>query len=226
MSELEQLLATLTEPIGDQYPRPWMSALDEPETAEVFIVGQNQAKRFPDTVSHQRFVDSLYNRNGETGRALYDEITGCKPSKTRARLDALASQLCFARTLETNVVCFSTESARELDDTVNAEGRTRGAKVFETILAYIQPKLLITHGVGTLKLAAELVPGFPGALRPAETADELRPRQIRLSPLGSTLNTTLIAIPTQSVHQALFKNWATHWPSIERRLVYFVRQLV
>ena len=62
----EDNIRQLTQPINNQYPRPWMTDLKNPKQAKVFIVGKNQAKTFQvDQVgSHQKYLDYLFNRNG------------------------------------------------------------------------------------------------------------------------------------------------------------------
>lgn len=52
--------------------------------ATVFIVGKNQAKTFPESrLNHDRHMDGLFNRSGETARGIYDEMTGGGTSPIR-----------------------------------------------------------------------------------------------------------------------------------------------
>jgi hypothetical protein len=82
----------------------------DPSLATVFIVGYNPAKQYRvETVQHERHIDALFNRNGETCRSFYSEIT--KESPSRTNIEMLAGKL-FAvgvtAILETNVICYAT----------------------------------------------------------------------------------------------------------------------
>ncbi|MGH8785982.1 MAG: hypothetical protein ACREYA_12975 [Cupriavidus necator] len=90
-SDFEAVIGHLTQPVGGQYPRPWMTSLRDPMRARVFIVGQNQAKNYPIGLvgSHGRHMDALFNRNGEGCRELYDEITNPSfPNTTTSTSDS------------------------------------------------------------------------------------------------------------------------------------------
>src|SRR5690606_16544543 len=105
---------------------PWMSDLENPLASSVLAVGKNQAKGYPvNRVSHRRHLDALFNRNGETCRGLYDEITGGKPSPTRTNTDVFRAVLAahgIASVLETNVVCYSTPMSGDLRLVAHAGG--------------------------------------------------------------------------------------------------------
>ena len=110
-SEFESTIAELTQPINGQYPRPWMTTLEDPTLAEVFVVGMNQAKTFSAATvgSHERYLDALFNRNGQSCRKLYDEASGGSPSPTRKNMDSLGrclKQHGITNVLETNVICY------------------------------------------------------------------------------------------------------------------------
>lgn len=144
----------MTQPHNGQYPRPWMTKTCDPLHARVFIVGKNQAKAYPvDKVgNHDRHIDAVFNRNGESCDALYDFICEGKPSKSRPIIRSLSS--CLAQrgihdVLETNVVCYSTPMSRHLAKAVHAGGVKKGEEIFHTLLSTIQPLVLIVHGQGT-----------------------------------------------------------------------------
>lgn len=81
--EFATAIHELTKPLNDQFPRPWMTELADPLAAKVFIVGRNQAKGFHSSrLTHRRHIDALFNRNGESCRKVYDEMTGFSPSPT------------------------------------------------------------------------------------------------------------------------------------------------
>lgn len=152
----EECIRRLTNPVGDQYPRPWMTDLTDPLFACVFIVGHNQAKPFcvRQVGSHDRFMDALFNRNGQSCRGLYNEITGQSPSPTRCHLDNLTARLKTRgvdRVLETNVVCYSTAMSDKLQKPEAKAGREAGQAVFRSLIEWIRPSVLIVHGAGTTK---------------------------------------------------------------------------
>ena len=151
--QFEGAITRLTNPLNGQFPRPWMTDFADPLSAEVFIVGKNQSKSYDMTrLLHKRHIDALFNRNGETCRSVYNEITGDHPSPTRKNIDSfnriLAAQN-ISRVLETNVICYSTPMSRDLLLQVHSGGTVRGAEIFRTLLHYVKPKVLIAHGAGT-----------------------------------------------------------------------------
>lgn len=154
--KLEAAIGQLTQPVGGQYPRPWMTDLQDPMKAKVFIVGKNQANDYPvvQVGSHARHIDALYNRNGQGCRALYDEITAGQPSETRPNIDDLTRRLTLAGVegiLETNVICYSTPMSVQLHQEKHAAGAVRGDLIFRTLLAHIRPPVLIVHGADATK---------------------------------------------------------------------------
>lgn len=165
MSELEDVVRKLTRPINGQYPRPWMTSMKDPARARVFVVGRNQATGFPENAieSHAAYLDALFNRNGRSARALYDQIRtaeGRGPSPTRKNLDSLTSALLGAgvtEVLETNVICYSTPMSRDLSRAQHDGGRQRGTEIFTALLDVIRPAVLIAHGSGTHRDLARLL---------------------------------------------------------------------
>ena len=154
MDKFEEKIRELTEPINGQLPRPWMTRMRNPLEADVFIVGRNQRTRYSATeIQHQRHLDALFNRNGESCRGLYDEVTKGKPSRTRRKMDDLAARLNqrnIHNILETDVVCYSTSMSADLSKQANAGGASRGKEIFRYLLAEIAPAVLIVHGAGSV----------------------------------------------------------------------------
>ena len=112
MDKFEEKIREMTEPINGQLPRPWMTRMRNPLEADVFIVGRNQRNPYSAIeILHQRHLDALFNRNGESCRGLYDAVTKGKPYPTRRNMDDLAARLNqrnIHNILETDVVCYST----------------------------------------------------------------------------------------------------------------------
>lgn len=163
-TELEAIIRALTEPLNGQYPRPWMTELQDPRQAKVFIVGKNQAKTFlADQVgTHKRFLDALFNRNGQSCRRLYDRMTAGRPSPTptRQNIDRLNRNLNRAgvrEILETNVICYSTGMSPELDRLEHVGGKDRGRLIFRTLLEHIRPPVIIAHGADTRRELARVL---------------------------------------------------------------------
>jgi hypothetical protein len=169
---LEQALRPLLQPVEGQYPRPWMTAHDDPASCRVFIVGANQAKRYDAHAveSFDAYCNALFNRGDETCRALYDRMTEGQPSPTRRNLDAAVNALSkvgIRDVLETNVVCYSTPMSADLGLGVNARGREQGEAIFRLLLEHTKPAIVWVHGAGAAKRLRSVVPGLPH-LQPGE----------------------------------------------------------
>ena len=151
-NRFEERIRELTQPINGQLPRPWMTAMTDPLEANVFIVGMNQSREYPAwDIPHQRHLDALFNRNGESCRGLYDETTGGRPSRSRRNIDELVARLNrwgIHDILETSVVCYSTGMSRYLSAQAHAGGARHGEEIFRYLLAEIAPAVLIVHGGG------------------------------------------------------------------------------
>lgn len=151
--DFEGAISKLTEPVNGQYPRPWMTDLTDPRSADVFVVGKNQRNGYETSrLTHQRHLAALFNRNGESCRGVYDEITALRPSPTRVNTDRFRKALAvegISRVLETNVVCYSTPMSNDLRLPQHKGGSIRGSDIFRALLHFIQPKVLIAHGSGT-----------------------------------------------------------------------------
>lgn len=154
-SKFEENIRRLTEQINGQLPRPWMTDMKNPLEADVFIVGRNQATEYEaKKISHQRHMDALFNRNGESCRALYNEVRGGKPSRTRQNIDRFVAQLKHRDVLnviETDVVCYSTPKSADLRHSSHAGGRARGKEIFRYLLDAIAPAVVVVYGAGSAK---------------------------------------------------------------------------
>ena len=129
MNRFEEKIRELTMPINGQLPRPWMTTMTNPREAGVFIVGRNQRKGYPSRdISHQRHLDALFNRKGESCRGLYDSVTNDRPSPTRKNTDRLVCRLNRRNIhdiLETNVICYSTPMSADLRKSAHDGGAGR-----------------------------------------------------------------------------------------------------
>ncbi len=162
MSDFEEVVKQLTRPLNDQYPRPWMTKLADPTQAKVFVVGKNQAKGYPieKVGPHSRHMDALFNRNGQSCRSLYNEVTGGHPSPARLNIENLTSrleQLGVPEVLETNVICYSTPMSSDLSLPFHTGGRARGREIFRALLHFVRPKVLIVHGSGASRELSKLL---------------------------------------------------------------------
>ncbi len=147
MTKFEESIRNLIGPFEGQVLRPWMTDLKDPTTANVFVVGINQATTYPAKML-ERHIDALFNRNGETNCSLYAEIRETAPSPTRKAIMQLTCALKERglNVLETNVFCSSTPKYKDLTDSE----KSRGFKVFQAVFT-IQPKVLIVQGEPTRK---------------------------------------------------------------------------
>lgn len=155
MSELETSIRALTEPINGQYPRPWLTDIKDVENARVFTVGRNQRNGFPVNVvgSHDRYIDTLFNRGDTTCRQLYDSVTGA-PSPTRRNTDRLVDVLRrhgVSDIIQTNVICYSTPMSADLHRPEHKGGKETGTELFRSIYGIIKPRVLIAHGTQTAR---------------------------------------------------------------------------
>ena len=161
MDKFEEKIRELTKPINGQLPRPWITKMKNPLEADVFIVGRNQSTPyFATEIRHQRHLDALFNRNGESCRGLYDEVTKGKPSRTRPNMDNLAARLNqrnIHNILETDVICYSTPMSADLRKLANAGGARKGEEIFRYLLAEIAPTVLIVHGVGSTEHVSRIL---------------------------------------------------------------------
>jgi hypothetical protein len=156
-SRLEQSIRQLTHPINGQYPRPWMTDLEPPDSARVFLIGRNWGVPYSVQAvgSHNRFINAHFNRQGESCQRLYEEITVSRPTRTKIVYEELLR--VFAKQgvediLLTNIICYGTTgSASALRRPEHSGGRERGVEVFRSLLETITPPVLICHGVGTAK---------------------------------------------------------------------------
>jgi hypothetical protein len=198
-----------------------MTVLSDPTDAKVLIVGQNQAKTYPaDRLTQQRYLDAHFNRNGESCRSLYDELTCGQASRTRPNIDILSAELAFAGVVETNVICYSTPSAADLREAFHAPGEAHGAAIFLTLLDEIRPIVIIVHGAGTIDLARQNVRGLPQLVEP-RGPDEIRAEAAELDPCGERFSTHIVVIPSLSPPR--FNQWSKWWPQARQRIVTVVR---
>lgn len=161
----ESAIAAATRPVNGQLPRPWMTDLQDPLRARVLVVGRNPARGYDAaTLDQRRHLDALFNRNGESCRGLYNELTGT-PSLTRRNIDLLRALLHDAgvdQVLETNVICYASPMSADLASPVHAGGREAGTALFRLLLEAVRPRVLIAHGAGTIHdLAAILGVALP-----------------------------------------------------------------
>jgi hypothetical protein len=157
----EETIRALTRPINGQYPRPWMTRASDPRACKVFIVGKNQRNGYcQEALTHDRHLDALFNRNGETCRGIYDELTQGKPSPTRKNTDRLVDRLArlgVRDVLETNVICYSSPMSADLRLDSNAGGAARGGELFLYLIDAIDPRVMIVHGAGAEKQLSKIL---------------------------------------------------------------------
>lgn len=166
MDSLETLARRLTTAINGQYPRPWMTDLTNPAEAEVFVVGYNPATAYEvGTVKYERHLNALFNRNGESCRRFYAELTPGTPSRDNIEMfTQKLAQTGVVSVIETNVVCYATKSKSDLSKPEHAGGEERGIEIFRALIGEIRPKAIVVHGKGVsekFRKALNLPPSFP-----------------------------------------------------------------
>lgn len=200
MHAVEQFVRELTVEINGQYPRPWMTELIDPFTASVFVVGFNPASAYNSKdVDYERYIDSLFNRRGETCKNFYLEVT--RQSSTRGNIEMFSNKLRLAgvtSVLETNVICYATKKSKHLTLPEHAGGRERGKTIFRSLVRKICPRVIVVHGKGVAK---EFSTAFD--LRLPLPSPPMSPAQIVEYELEG--NTTLLVIPSLALPG--FNNW-------------------
>jgi hypothetical protein len=101
-----------------------------------------------------------FNRNGESCRDLYDELTDGRPSPTRKNTDRLVEYLAqqgVHRVLETNVICYSSPMSADLRQETHSGGAARGEELFQYLVHAIDPRVLIVHGAGARKQLSRIL---------------------------------------------------------------------
>jgi hypothetical protein len=130
-----------------------MTRLKAPQSAKVFVVGYNFAVPYmANAVNYERFIDSLFNRNGESCQAFYEKMTGKTP--TRSNIEMFSKKLADAgcdSVVETNVVCYGTKKRSCLRLPTHQGGKKHGIKIFRTLIEEIQPKAIVVYGKGVCK---------------------------------------------------------------------------
>lgn len=62
LESLEMHVRELTTELNGQYPRPWMTDSNEPQCAQVFVVGYNPATAYESSrVDYERHTDAASN---------------------------------------------------------------------------------------------------------------------------------------------------------------------
>jgi hypothetical protein len=175
MNNFEMVIRDLTRPLNGQYPRPWMTHLRNPLEAQLFVVGRNQRNGFDceRLGTHDRHIDGLFNRNGETCRGIYNEMTGGKPSPTRKNTDRFVQILNrqgVTAILETNVICYSSPMSNDLRLEQHKGGAKKGEEIFRYIWSEICPSTVVVHGAGAAKQLSKIIgtqlPTAPDSLAP------------------------------------------------------------
>ena len=138
-----------------------MTKMKNPERARIFVVGYNDAVEFPASIiTHEQFLNALFNRGSPDCRGLYDKVTAGNPRRSRKNIDQLTDALesrGFKDVLETNVICYSTRMGRVIKSPEHRGGFERGTKIFQVLFESIRPKVIIIHGDGARKEVEKLL---------------------------------------------------------------------
>ena len=200
MHTFEKLVRELTVEINGQYPRPWMTELIDPSVANVLVVGLNPASAYSiRSVDYERYINSLFNRDGETCKDFYLEVT--RQSPTRGNIEKFSEKLKLAgvtNILETNVNCYSTKKSKDLSLPEHAGGREQGRRIFHSLVDQIKPRVIVVHGSGVAK---ELAKTF-GLRKPWPSPPK---SQDKIEQFDLTSSTTVFVIPSLALPG--YNNW-------------------
>lgn len=185
----EQAIAQATQPINDQLPRPWMTDLVDPLSAQVFIIGRNPARPYDArSLTHERHLDALFNRKGQSCRSLYNELAR-KASPTRHNVDlfrGLLAEVGVDSILETNVICYASPMSSDLAKPAHTGGRGAGKAIFRLLLESIRPRVILAHGAGTVGDLAKIL----GTELPVARSEPGTPMNVIVG------GTTLVLLPS------------------------------
>ena len=151
-------------------------------------------------IPHQRHLDALFNRNGESCHGLYDETTGGKPSRTRRNIDGLVARLNrhdIHNILETNVICYSTAMSADLSTQAHAGGAGKEEEIFRCLLSEIAPIVLVVHGVRSVERISTILK--INRLKAPRSADEIHDVQTEQH----------LIIPIPSLAPPGFNKWSS-----------------
>ena len=130
-----------------------MTRLKAPQSAKVFVVGYNFAVPYmANTVNYERYINSLFNRNGESCQAFYEEMTSKTP--TRSNIEMFSKKLANAgcdSVIETNVICYGTKKKNCLRLPKHRGGKELGIKIFLNLVKEIRPKAIVVYGKANCK---------------------------------------------------------------------------
>lgn len=179
-----------------------MSTTKGPTKATTFIVGRNQATPFPVELvgSQERFLDAIFNRNGQDHAALYARVRarlGNGPSPTQnniERLTALLERHGVRGALETNVICYSSPMSSDLQNADDRRGKEAGMRVFAALLRAIRPRVIIAHGTATRVDLGKIV-GTSLPKPPRGPLDEVATDEVALPGAASEPRTLVFVIP-------------------------------
>lgn len=207
MTDLETKIRELTKPINGQYPRPWMTKMKNPERARIFVVGYNDAIEFrASKITHEQFLNALFNRGSPDCRGLYDKVTAGKPRPSRKNIDQLTDALesrGFKDVLGTNVICYSTPMGPDIKSPEHRGGFERGTKIFQVLFESIRPKVIIIHGECARKQVGKLL----GIKLPKASNEptELSEREISLNGVVITIITIKSLSPPEASKWAAWR---------------------
>jgi hypothetical protein len=203
MNPFESLIRELTSEINGQYPRPWMTDSKNPSSTQIFIIGYNPARAYAtDQINYERYIDSLFNRNGEDCRSFYREVTSASP--TRGNIEMFADKLKkhgITDILETNVVCYGAAKKKYLSRPEHTGGKEHGIRIFLKLLNEIQPKAVVVHGAGVAKEFSKALGLRPALPSPPNTPDKFVQYDLESG-------TTIFVIPSLALPG--FQNWPTY----------------
>jgi hypothetical protein len=164
-----------------------MTSLEDPQSAKVFVVGYNFAVPYmANTVNYERFIDSLFNRNGESCEAFYEEMTNMTPTRTRSNIKWFSRKLAKAgcdSVIETNVICYGTRKKN---------------KIFLNLVKEIRPKAIVVYGVGVCE-------EFSQALELSSPLPVPPKRKNKFEQGKLADGTPVLVIP--SLGEPAFRNW-------------------
>jgi hypothetical protein len=168
-----------------------MTGLKDPKSAKVFVVGYNPVTPYMAyAVNYERFIDSLFNRNGEDCGGFYAEYRrsrGERLKKTPARgnIEWFSEKLRRTGTdaiIETNVVCYG-GSKESMSLPEHKGGKERGIEIFRILVAEIRPKVIIVHSKGASdEFNRNFRETFGFISDPPRTGDEIAQVKLKIGP--------------------------------------------
>jgi hypothetical protein len=146
--KLEDAVCSMIQPAGDQYPRPWMTMMSNPEEANIFTIGKHPSTKYLSRdIDKKEHFNSLFNNPPMSCHDVYHRIRPKGNTPTRQKLEIIKKKLnskSLEMIIDTNVSIINYDSI--INRTEQSAAKSLGEEGFLDIVKIICPKVLIAYG--------------------------------------------------------------------------------